>query len=228
MQPIPILQLPEDHPVTPEETGKEEVDTLMRDATSESVSTNRSTPSPSLAASEWKPDRQIWLIIAGQICVVFVVSLDSTILTVSLPTVAKALDANAVKAFWIVAAYLLANAVMQPLMAAFADIFGRRSTFFSSLLMFTIGTIICCTAHNVAQMLAGRTIQGIGGGGIFSVNLIILSDLIPLRYRSKYVGLVQLINSLAVNLGPIIGGALIKTSWRWVCISRRETVLVRF
>lgn len=120
---------------------------------------------------EWKPNRQIWLIMAGQTCVVFVISLDSTILTASLPTVAKALNASAVEAFWIVASYLLANAVVQPLMAAFADIFGRRSTFFASLLIFTTGTIVCCTAHSVAQMLAGRTIQGVGGGGILSVNL---------------------------------------------------------
>ncbi|KAK5136939.1 hypothetical protein LTR08_001446 [Meristemomyces frigidus] len=168
--------------------------------------------------TEWKPNRQIWFIIAGQICVVFVISLDSTILTLSLPTVAEALHANAVKAFWIVASYLLANAVVQPLMAAFADIFGRRSTFFASLLLFTIGTVICSTAHNVAQMLAGRTVQGIGGGGIFSVNLIILSDIIPLRQRSKYIGLIQVVSSFAINLGPIIGGALIKTSWRWLFI----------
>ena len=168
--------------------------------------------------TDWKPTRQIWLIIAGQICVVFVISLDSTILTLSLPTVAEALHANAVNSFWIVASYLLANAVVQPLMAAFADIFGRRSTFFASLLLFTIGTIVCSTAHSVAQMLVGRTVQGIGGGGIFAVNLIILSDIIPLRVRSKYIGLVQVINSFAINLGPIIGGALIKVSWRWLFI----------
>ena len=152
------------------------------------VMSEKNSLAPSL--SEWKPNRQIWLIIAGQICVVFVISLDSTILTLSLPTVAEALRANTVKAFWIVASYLLANAVVQPLMAAFADIFGRRSTFFASLLLFTIGTVICSTAHSVVQMLVGRTVQGVGGGGIFAVNLIILSDIIPLRVRSKYIGLV--------------------------------------
>ncbi|KAK5117768.1 hypothetical protein LTR85_008743 [Meristemomyces frigidus] len=194
-------------------TQKESADVDIRPQQGSAMSEKGSSTA---SLTEWKPSRQIWLIMSGQVCVVFVISLDSTILTASLPTVAKALDANAVKAFWIVASYLLANAVVQPLMAAFADIFGRRSTFFASLLIFTTGTIVCCTAHNVAQMLAGRTIQGIGGGGILSVNLIILSDLIPLRQRSKYVGLIQLINSLAINLGPVVGGALIKSSWRWV------------
>src|ERR1700712_1946662 len=65
--------------------------------------------SSTTSLTEWKPSRQIWQILAGQVVVVFVISLDSTILTASLPTVAKALDANAVKAFWIVASYLLAN-----------------------------------------------------------------------------------------------------------------------
>jgi len=174
----------------------------------------QSTPAPS--HTEWKPSNQVWLIIAGQTTVVFVVSLDTTILTTSLPTVAEALDANAIEAFWIVVSYLLANAVVQPLMAAFADIFGRRSTCFTSLILFTIGTIVCCTAHGVPQLLVGRTVQGIGGGGIFSLNMIILSDIIPLRYLSKYVGLIQLINSLAINLGPVVGSALIKVSWEWL------------
>lgn len=175
-----------------------------------------STTSGSSTASEWNPNKQIWFIIAGQSCCVFVIALDSTILTASLPTVARALNANAVKAYWFITAYLLASAVIQPLTAALADVFGRRSTFFASLLLFTIGTIICCTSDGVAQMLAGRTVQGLGGGGMLSVNLIILSDIIPLRQRSKYVGLVQVINSLAINLGPVIGAALIKVTWRWL------------
>ena len=135
---------------------------------------------------------------------------------IALQTVAQALHADAVKTFWIAASYLLANAVVQPIMAALADIFGRRGVIFTALVLFTLGSILCSVAHNVALMLAGRTIQGIGGGGILSVNLIIVSDLVPLRYRPKYISFQQLCVSVGFNIAPIIGGLLVKhTSWRW-------------
>jgi MFS family permease len=100
-------------------------------------------------------------------------------------------------------------------MAALADIFGRQLMFFGSVAFFTIGSIICATAPTVPAMLAGRTIQGVGGGGILSVNLIILSDLVPLLQRSTYQGYIQLVFSFGTFLAPIIGGFLIKTQWRW-------------
>lgn len=187
-------------------------------------------------AEEWKPSRQIKLIVMGQIFVVFAISLDMTILTATLPvrwspdsshlktvadfrdkTVAEALGANTTTAFWIAASYLLANAVVQPIMASLADIFGRRSVTFASLTLFTLGSIICSVANSVTTMLAGRIVQGLGGGGILAVNLIIMSDLIPLRVRPKYISLQQLIVSVGFNIAPIIGGALVKvTTWRWL------------
>ncbi|KAF2216152.1 hypothetical protein CERZMDRAFT_64621 [Cercospora zeae-maydis SCOH1-5] len=165
----------------------------------------------------WKPSKQVKLIVMGQCLVVFTISLDMTILTASLPAVSRALNADAISTFWIASSYLLANAVVQPIMAALADIFGRRGTIFTAVALFTIGSVICCATNNVAGMLAGRTIQGIGGGGILSVNLIILSDLIPLRARAKYISLQQFIVSIGFNIAPVIGGALVNaTTWRWL------------
>jgi len=129
--------------------------------------------------------------------------------------VAQALHTDATKTFWIASSYLLANAVCQPIQAALADIWGRRAVYWAAVCLFTIGTIVCCTTHDFAGMIAGRVIQGIGGGGIISVNLIILSDIVPLRQRSKYQGQIQLVFALGTNLAPIIGGALLKVTWRW-------------
>lgn len=100
-------------------------------------------------------------------------------------------------------------------MAALAEAFGRQAMFLGSVGVFTVGSIACATAPSVVTMLAGRTIQGIGGGGIISVNLIILSDFVPLRQRSKYQGLIQLVFALGTNIAPIIGGAVVDSSWRW-------------
>jgi MFS family permease len=101
-------------------------------------------------------------------------------------------------------------------MAALADIFGRRSVLFTAICFFTVGSVLCCIAKDLAVMLAGRTLQGVGGGGIFSLNMIILSDLVPLRARPKYICIQQLAVALGLNIAPIIGGALIEvTTWRW-------------
>ncbi|KJY01044.1 hypothetical protein TI39_contig305g00015 [Zymoseptoria brevis] len=167
--------------------------------------------------ADWKSSKQIKLILVGQICVVFAISLDMTILTTTLPAVAVALNTNATGAFWIASSYLLANAVVQPIMAGLADIVGRRSITFSALCIFILGSIICCVANDLVTMLVGRTIQGIGGGGVLSVNLIILSDLIPLRVRPKYLSIMQLTVRVGFNIAPIIGGAFVKvTTWRWL------------
>ena len=118
-------------------------------------------------------------------------------------------------AFWIAASYLLAQAECQPVLAGLADIFGRRAVFFAAVALFAIGSIMCGRVEDTATMLAGRSVQGLGGGGIAAVNLIILSDLVPLRQRSRYLGYIQLVFAIGTNTGPVIGGLLVKSTWRW-------------
>ncbi|KAI6838903.1 putative efflux pump antibiotic resistance protein [Hortaea werneckii] len=171
---------------------------------------------PNAEHEPWKPDTRVKKALCAQAFCVFIISLDMTILTATLPTVAHALGANATESFWIAASYLLANAVCQPTMAALAEAFGRQAMFLGSVGVFTVGSIVCATAPSVVTMLAGRTVQGIGGGGIISVNLIILSDFVPLRQRSKYQGIIQLVFALGTNIAPIIGGAMVDSDWRWI------------
>lgn len=128
---------------------------------------------------------------------------------------AGALGANSNESFWIAASYLLASACCQPLMSTVADLCGRMPVSLAAVLLFTVGSTICSVASTVSQMLVGRTIQGVGGGGMTSLNLIILADLIPLRERSKYLGLIQLVFGLGTCLAPILGALLAERDWRW-------------
>jgi len=100
-------------------------------------------------------------------------------------------------------------------MAALADAFGRQFMFLGSLILFTIGSIVCATAPTVPAMLTGRIIQGVGGGGILSVNLIILTDLVHLQQRPKYQAYIQSVFGLGTTVAPIMGGALVRANWRW-------------
>jgi MFS family permease len=101
-------------------------------------------------------------------------------------------------------------------MAALADIFGRQWVYFSGIVAFTVGSIACSVARNVATLLAGRTIQGLGGGTILCLNLIIVADIVPLRQRGAYTGILQLVFGLGLTIAPLIGAGLVKVSWRWL------------
>lgn len=105
---------------------------------------------------------------------------------------------------------------MQPLIVAASDIFGRRPLLLISILLFTAGTLICSLAQNFSQFLAGRSIQGIGGAGSICVPLSVLSDIIPLRERGMYSGVVLLTSAIGIITGPLVGGLFSQyTSWRW-------------
>lgn len=73
-----------------------------------------------------------------------------------------------------------------------SDAFGRRQLLFLSLVLFTIGTTVCCVAQNFQTLLAGRAVQGIGGGGALALVLVVMTDIVPLRQRPKYYSFIQL------------------------------------
>jgi MFS family permease len=76
-----------------------------------------------------------------------------------------------------------------PFTAALSDIFGRPLCLLTSLAIFTVGTVLCCVAKSLSVLLVGRSVQGIGGGGIIILGLVIFTDIVPLRHRSKYYGI---------------------------------------
>lgn len=85
--------------------------------------------------------------------------------------------------------------------------------------LFALGSGIAGGANSAAMMIAGRAVQGIGGGGINLLIELIVSDLIPLRQRGAYMGIVFGVFSLGTAVGPLVGGAIVDgTTWRWVSI----------
>lgn len=134
-----------------------------------------------------------------------------------LQTIASDLHGDTNEAYWVGTAYLLSSAVFQPLFVALSNVLGRQSVLFCSIVLFTIGTLICCLAEDMAVLLAGRTIQGVGGGGILCQTFIITTDIIPLRQRPAYSSIIQVAFVVGTVTGPLIGGLLVDHStWRWV------------
>jgi MFS family permease len=169
------------------------------------------------AETEWKPSTQELLIMLSLATVSLMISLDASIIITSLTRIITDLHGTAIGGFWVGTSYLLTCAVCMPFIASLSDIFGRPICLLSSLATFTIGTIVCCLSHKLSTLIVGRCVQGIGGGGIVILSLIIFTDIVPLRFRSKWYGIIQGGWALGSLLGPVIGGAFAQgTTWRWV------------
>ncbi|KAK6363014.1 hypothetical protein TWF730_000463 [Orbilia blumenaviensis] len=175
------------------------------------------TGSASTKAPEFKMDWRMGLAFASLMIITLAAALDATIISVALPVMASELKGTATEAFWTGTSFLLASTVIQPVFGSFSNIFGRKPLILTSLVFFTIGAILCAVAKNFTLILVGRTIQGIGGGGIIAVSEIIITDLVPLRERGKYFGFLSTMWALGSVLGPVLGGVFSeKVSWTWV------------
>ncbi|KAJ7241437.1 Mfs1.1 [Mycena rebaudengoi] len=159
---------------------------------------------------------RFWIIFLSVCLSLFLSALDLATISTALPVIVHDLHGDESFA-WVSAAYTLASASVLPLSGRMADIFGRRIVLVSSLLCFTAGSIICACANSMAVLIAGRSIQGIGSGGIQALSAIIVADLVTLRERGIFNAYISATFSFASIIGPFIGGSIAqKTSWRWI------------
>ncbi|KAI1260528.1 major facilitator superfamily transporter [Xylariaceae sp. FL1019] len=169
------------------------------------------------ALQEWQPSKHEKAIFYTLSLLNLVVALDATVIVTSLNAIVEDIGGTTTEAFWIGTSYLLANAVSMPLYCSISDVIGRSICLTASIVLFTVGTIVCSTSREVASMLVGRTIQGVGGGGIHSLALVILTDIVPLRWRPKWYGIILASWALGLSSGPIIGAGIAeRTTWRWI------------
>ncbi|KAJ0100643.1 major facilitator superfamily transporter [Diaporthe amygdali] len=140
---------------------------------------------------QWAPTRHQIVIMMTLSLISFMAALDSCVIVTSLNAIIVDLDLSTTEGIWIGTAYLLANAVTMPLLAEASNIFGRPTILTSCLMCFTLGSLLCSVAYNIALLLVGRTFQGVGGAGIMVLSLVIFTDIVPLRFRPRWYGLVD-------------------------------------
>ena len=139
----------------------------------------------------WKASAHELLLLISLSIISFMISLDATVIVTSLSTIVADLHGTSTLGFWIGTSYLLTSAVTMPFTAALSGIFGRAPCLLSSLTLFTVGSIVCSTAKGITSLLVARSVQGVGGGGIMIISLVIFTDIVPLRHRPQYYGIIQ-------------------------------------
>jgi EmrB/QacA subfamily drug resistance transporter len=167
--------------------------------------------------------RQILLVIYGLMAGMFLASLDQTIVGTSIRTIADDLHGLSEQA-WVTTAYLIVSTIATPIYGKLSDIFGRRPLFIIAISVFLFGSLLSAFfATSMYELAAFRAIQGLGAGGLMSIPLAIMGDMLAPRERAKYQGYFLAVFGVSSLAGPLIGGLfaganqiLFITGWRWV------------
>ncbi len=118
---------------------------------------------------------------------------------------------------WLVTAYALAATAALPLYGKLCDTFGAKRIYLAAVGVFLAGSALCGLAQNMAQLIAFRAVQGIGGGGLMSVTMVVIAQVAGPEKRGRGGGLGGLVAGLAMVAGPLVGGLLTDhASWRWI------------
>ncbi len=161
--------------------------------------------------------RAAWWVLAGSCTGLFVLMLDSTVVTLALPRIRDDLGASVDGLQWIQNAYLLTLAASVVTAGRLGDIRGRRRVFIAGMAIFAAGSLLAGSATSIELLVAGRVAQGIGGAALLSLSLALIAHAFPAELQPRALGIWTAVSAVALALGPLIGGLLIDAaSWRWI------------
>ena len=166
--------------------------------------------------------RQIMTVLSGLLLGMFLASLDQTIVSTAMRTIADELDGQTAQA-WVTTSYLIASTITTPLYGKLSDQYGRKPFYVFAIGVFLVGSVLCGTAQSIYELAAYRAVQGIGAGGLMSLAFAIVGDLVPPRERGRYQGWFMAVFGTSSVLGPVVGGAFAGQEnllgidgWRWI------------
>jgi len=172
--------------------------------------------------SAYLTHKEIVPILIGLMMGLFLAALDQTIVATSIRTIGDALHGLSVQA-WVTTAYLITSTITTPLYGKLSDIYGRKPLFIWAISLFIGGSALSAFATSMYMLAAFRGLQGMGAGGLFTLALAIIGDIVPPRERAKYQAYFIAVFGSSSVLGPVVGGFLSGqesilglAGWRWV------------
>ena len=166
--------------------------------------------------------RQIMAILSGLLLGMFLGALDQTIVSTAIRTIADDLDGFSLQA-WATTAFLITSTISTPLYGKLSDMYGRRPFFIAAIAIFVVGSALCGISSSMYELAAFRALQGLGAGGLMSLALTIIADIVPARERARYQAYFMMVFGTSSVLGPVAGGFLSGqdsilglAGWRWI------------
>lgn len=159
--------------------------------------------------------RRILVVFAGLLVAMLLSSLDQLIFSTALPTIVGELS-GVDQMLWVTTAYVLAATIVMPVYGKLGDLVGRKPLFVGALALFLGGSVLGGLAATMPWLIAARAVQGLGGGGLMILSQAIVADVVPLRERARYMGIIGAVFSLSSVVGPLLGGWFTEgIGWRW-------------
>ena len=166
--------------------------------------------------------RQIVTIISGLMCGMFLAALDQTIVGTSIVRIANDLHGFDLQA-WATTAYLITSTIATPIYGKLSDIYGRKPFYLAAIAIFVAGSAAASFSTSMYELAAFRAVQGLGAGGLMSLAMTIIGDVVPPRERARYQGYFLAVFGTSTVLGPVLGGFFAGFDtlgglhgWRWV------------
>jgi EmrB/QacA subfamily drug resistance transporter len=165
----------------------------------------------------WRPGNPKVAVSVVYVATFFMYILDSTIVTVALPTLRNDFHTSTGAVSSVVTGYLVTLAVAMPAAAWLGDRFGSKRVLLAALALFTVASALCGLAHSLPSLIAFRALQGIAGGLSLPVGSAMLFRIYPTAERIRATRLLTAPTLVAPALGPVLGGLLVdELSWRWI------------
>ncbi|MEU5364670.1 MDR family MFS transporter [Streptomyces sp. NPDC005925] len=173
------------------------------------------TAAPAQGAEVGKQPRSVRVVLLALMIAMMLAMLDNMIIGTAMPTIVGDLG-GLEHLSWVVTAYTLATAASTPIWGKLGDMYGRKGTFLTSIVIFLLGSALSGMAQDMGQLIGFRAVQGLGAGGLMVGVMAIIGDLIPPRERGKYQGMMAAVMALAMIGGPLVGGTITDHwGWRW-------------
>lgn len=152
----------------------------------------------------------------GVVLAIFLGAMESTVVATAMPKVVGSLGGIHMYS-WVFSGFLLTSTVTMPLWGRLSDLFGRRPTYLTGLVIFLVGSALSGLSRTMAELIVFRMVQGLGAGSLITIGMTVIGDMFRLERRAKMQGYISGVWGVASLVGPLLGGLLTDyVSWRWV------------